>query len=131
MPAADAEPRGEDLLKRLTWWDKRDSRCEDLSRGMKQKLALAGALIHEPPLLILDKPLTGLDAAAARSMKDILLEQVAAGGTIILMTHILELAERIARCIGIIRAGKLVAESSMAERCALAAAPRPCCSARN
>jgi ABC-2 type transport system ATP-binding protein len=82
---------------------------------MKQKLALAGALIHEPRLLILDEPLTGLDAAAARSVKDILLEQVAAGGTVILTTHILEVAERIAQRIGIIRAGRLVAEGSMAE----------------
>jgi ABC-2 type transport system ATP-binding protein len=115
VPAADAEPRAEALLKRLTLWDKRDSRCEGFSRGMKQKLALAGALIHEPRLLILDEPLTGLDAAAARSVKDILLEQVAAGGTVILTTHILEVAERIAQRIGIIRAGKLVAEGSMAE----------------
>jgi ABC-2 type transport system ATP-binding protein len=82
---------------------------------MKQKLALAGALIHEPRLLILDEPLTGLDAAAARSVKDMLLEQVAAGGTVILTTHILEVAERIAQRIGIIRAGSLVAEGSMAE----------------
>jgi ABC-2 type transport system ATP-binding protein len=99
----------------LTLWDKRDSRCEGFSRGMKQKLALAGALIHEPRLLILDEPLTGLDAAAARSVKDMLLEQVAAGGTVILTTHILEVAERIAQRIGIIRAGSLVAEGSMAE----------------
>ena len=77
--------------------------------------ALAGALIHEPRLLILDEPLTGLDAAAARSVKDMLLEQVAAGGTVILTTHILEVAERIAQRIGIIRAGRLVAEGSMAE----------------
>jgi ABC-2 type transport system ATP-binding protein len=61
------------------------------------------------------EPLTGLDAAAARSVKDILLEQVAAGGTVILTTHILEVAERIAQRIGIIRAGRLVAEGSMAE----------------
>jgi ABC-2 type transport system ATP-binding protein len=115
VPAAAAEPRAEALLKRLTLWDKRDSRCEGFSRGMKQKLALAGALIHEPRLLILDEPLTGLDAAAARSVKDMLLEQVAAGGTVILTTHILEVAERIAQRIGIIRAGRLVAEGSMAE----------------
>jgi ABC-2 type transport system ATP-binding protein len=112
---ADAEPRAEMLLKRLMLWDKRDSRCEGFSRGMKQKVALAGALIHEPRLLILDEPLTGLDAAAARSVKDILLEQVAAGGTVILTTHILEVAERMAQRIGIIRSGRLVAEGSMAE----------------
>ena len=115
VPADEAEPRAQALLQRLTLWDKRDIRCEGFSRGMKQKLALAGALIHSPRLLILDEPLTGLDAAAARSVKDILLEQVAAGGTVILTTHILEVAERMAQRIGIIRAGRLVAEGTMAE----------------
>ncbi len=115
VPAAEAEPRAEALLQRLNLWDKRDIRCEGFSRGMKQKVALAGALIHSPRLLILDEPLTGLDAAAARSVKDILLEHVAAGGTVILTTHILEVAERMAQRIGIIRAGRLVAEGTMAE----------------
>lgn len=115
VPAAEAEPRAQQLLERLTLWDKRDIRCEGFSRGMKQKVALAGALIHCPRLLILDEPLTGLDAAAARSVKDMLIEQVAAGGTVILTTHILEVAERMAQRIGIIRAGRLVAEGSMAE----------------
>ena len=101
----------ERVLRQLALWDKRDSRCEGFSRGMKQKLALAGALIHEPRLLILDEPLTGLDAAAARSVKDILLEQVAAGGTVILTTHILEVAERIAqRQPGIALAGREAAD---------------------
>jgi ABC-2 type transport system ATP-binding protein len=82
---------------------------------MKQKLALAGALIHEPELLILDEPLTGLDAAAARQVKDLLLSHVAAGGTVILTTHILEVAERLAQRIGIIRQGRLIAEGTLAE----------------
>ncbi len=82
---------------------------------MKQKAALAGALIHEPRLLILDEPLTGLDAAAARDVKDLLLARVRAGGTVILTTHILEVAERLATRIGIIRAGRLIAEGTMAE----------------
>jgi ABC-2 type transport system ATP-binding protein len=115
VPASVAEPRAAALLARLGLWDRRDVRCEGFSRGMKQKVALAGALIHEPRLLILDEPLTGLDAAAARLVKDMLQERVAAGGTVILTTHILEVAERIASRIGIIRAGKLVAEGSMAE----------------
>lgn len=115
VPASVAEPRAAALLARLGLWDRRDVRCEGFSRGMKQKVALAGALIHEPRLLILDEPLTGLDAAAARLVKDMLQERVAAGGTVILTTHILEVAERIASRIGIIRSGKLVAEGSMAE----------------
>jgi ABC-2 type transport system ATP-binding protein len=115
VPAAEAEPRAHMLLSRLGLWDRRDVRCEGFSRGMKQKVALAGALIHEPRLLILDEPLTGLDAAAARLVKDMLHERVAAGGTVILTTHILEVAERMASRIGIIRAGRLVVEGSMAE----------------
>jgi ABC-2 type transport system ATP-binding protein len=80
---------------------------------MKQKLALAGALLHEPQLLLLDEPLTGLDALAARAVKDLLLAFVAAGGTIVLTTHILEVAERMARRIGIIQHGRLIAEGEL------------------
>jgi ABC-2 type transport system ATP-binding protein len=80
---------------------------------MKQKVALAGALIHDPRLLILDEPLTGLDAAAARLVKDMLQERVDAGGTVILTTHILEVAERMADRIGIIAGGRLLAEGTL------------------
>ena len=82
---------------------------------MKQKTALAGALIHDPQLLILDEPLTGLDAAVARQVKDLLQQRVKAGATVILTTHILEVAERMADRIGIIQNGKLVAQGTMAE----------------
>ncbi len=112
---ARAQAAGEDLLQRLDLWPQRAQRCEAFSRGMKQKVALAGALIHDPRLLILDEPLTGLDAGAARIVKTILSDRVAAGATVILTTHILEVAERLASRIGIIRQGKLVAEGSMAE----------------
>jgi ABC-2 type transport system ATP-binding protein len=115
VPPAEAEPRAEQLLQQLGLWAQRNTRCEGFSRGMKQKAALAGALIHEPRLLILDEPLTGLDAAAARDVKDLLLARVRAGGTVILTTHILEVAERLATRIGIIRAGRLIAEGTMAE----------------
>ena len=110
-----ARARAEELLRWLELWEARDQRCEGFSRGMKQKAALAGALIHEPQLLILDEPLTGLDAAAARQVKDLLQERVAAGATIILTTHILEVAERLADRIGIIQSGRLVAEGTLAE----------------
>jgi ABC-2 type transport system ATP-binding protein len=82
---------------------------------MKQKVALAGALVHEPRLMMLDEPLTGLDAAAARLVKDILGEQVRAGAAMVLTTHILEVAERLATRIGLIGAGKLVAQGTMDE----------------
>lgn len=115
VPADLAAERAGTLLARLGLADKRDVRCEGFSRGMKQKLALAGALIHGPRLLILDEPLTGLDAASARVVKDMLIEIVAAGATVIITTHILEVAERMASRIGIIRAGRLVAQGTMAE----------------
>jgi len=115
VPAAMSQPRAADLLKLLGLWEQRNSRCEGFSRGMKQKAALAGALIHEPRLLILDEPLTGLDAAAARQVKDLLQERAKAGATIILTTHILEVAERLADRIGIIQGGKLRAEGTMSE----------------
>jgi ABC-2 type transport system ATP-binding protein len=82
---------------------------------MKQKAVLAGALIHEPRLLILDEPLTGLDASIARQVKDLLLERARGGCTIILTTHILEVAERLVDRIGIIQSGKLVAEGTLDE----------------
>jgi ABC-2 type transport system ATP-binding protein len=110
-----AAARAEELLRWLELWDSRNARCEGFSRGMKQKVALAGALIHDPRLLILDEPLTGLDAHASRQVKDLLAERVRGGATIILTTHILEVAERMATRIGIIRAGRLVAEGTLDE----------------
>jgi ABC-2 type transport system ATP-binding protein len=115
IDASTAGRRAEDLLKQLDLWDNRDQRCETFSRGMKQKAALAGALIHEPRLMILDEPLTGLDAAAARSVKDMLRDRTREGMTVILTTHILDVAERVADRIGIIQAGKLLAEGTLAE----------------
>jgi ABC-2 type transport system ATP-binding protein len=72
-------------------------------------------MIHKPRLLILDEPLTGLDAAMARSVKDMLQAQVKAGATVIVTTHILEVAERLAHRIGIIQSGRLLAEGTLAE----------------
>jgi ABC-2 type transport system ATP-binding protein len=90
-------------------------RCEGFSKGMRQKVALAGALVHDPKLIILDEPLTGLDALSARHVKGLLGERVRAGGTVIMTTHILEVAERMADRIGVIAAGRLVAEGTLAE----------------
>ncbi|MGB9110938.1 MAG: ABC transporter ATP-binding protein [Telluria sp.] len=115
IAAEEAEPRARRLLDWLDLTKHAHELTEGFSRGMKQKLALAGALIHEPELLILDEPLTGLDAAAARQVKDLLVSHVAKGGTVILTTHILEVAERLAQRIGIIRQGRLIAEGTLAE----------------
>ncbi len=110
-----ARSRAEELLRLLELWDHRRERCEGFSRGMKQKTALAGALIHDPRLLILDEPLTGLDAGVARLVKDLLHARVLGGATVILTTHILEVAERLADRIGIIQSGRLLAEGTLAE----------------
>jgi len=115
VAAQAAEPRARELLDWLDLSAHANELTEGFSRGMKQKLALAGALIHDPELLILDEPLTGLDAVAARQVKDLLLAHVAKGGTVILTTHILEVAERLAHRIGIIRQGRLIAEGTLAE----------------
>ncbi|HEY0651399.1 ABC transporter ATP-binding protein [Phenylobacterium sp.] len=115
IDAKAARARAEELLKWLGLWEHRGERCEGFSRGMKQKTALAGALIHEPRLLILDEPLTGLDAAVARQVKDLLQDRVRGGATVILTTHILEVAERMADRIGIIQHGRLAAEGTLDE----------------
>lgn len=120
IPPDQAAPEAERLLRWLELWDVRDTRCEGFSRGMQQKVALAGALIHDPRLLILDEPLTGLDAAMARSVKDALRAAVDQGKTVIVTTHILEVAERLADRIGIIAGGKLLAEGTLEELRALA-----------
>ena len=115
IEAAEAEPRARRLLDWLDLSRHAHELTEGFSRGMKQKLALAGALIHAPQLLILDEPLTGLDAAAARLVKDLLLEDVRTGGTVVLTTHILEVAERLAQRIGIIKHGRLIAQGTLDE----------------
>ena len=108
-----AMSRARELMEVLELWPHRHTRCEGFSRGMKQKVALAGALIHDPKLLLLDEPLTGLDAAIARQVKDLLTARAKAGRAIILTTHILEVAERLADRIGIIHAGRLCAEGTL------------------
>ena len=90
-------------------------RCEGLSKGTRQKVALAGALVHEPRLIILDEPFTGLDAASARLVKNVLRERAAAGCSVVMTTHILEVAERMADRIGVMCGGRLVAEGTFDE----------------
>ena len=109
-----AECRAAELIDMLDLRPHRHTRCEGFSRGMKQKVALAGALIHDPRLIMLDEPLTGIDAAIARQVKDLLMDRVRNGATIILTTHILEVAERLAGRIGIVNHGRLAAEGTLA-----------------
>ena len=115
MDAQRAHKQARELIGILGLSQHANTRCQGLSKGMRQKVALAGALIHNPELIILDEPLTGLDAASARQVKEVLRERVANGTTVIMTTHILEVAERMAERIGVIANGRLIAEGTLAE----------------
>lgn len=115
MDAGVAERQARELITLLGLGAQARSRCQGLSKGMRQKVALAGALIHDPQLIILDEPLTGLDAGSARQVKAVLKDRVAAGATVIMTTHILEVAERMAERIGVIANGRLIAEGTLDE----------------
>src|ERR1700730_7268707 len=115
VDAATAQTRAHDLLGWLGLTDHAHERCEGFSKGMRQKVALAGALVHDPRLIVLDEPLTGLDAASARQVKAVLRERVEGGGTVIMTTHILEVAERMADRIGVIAGGRLIAHGTLDE----------------
>jgi ABC-2 type transport system ATP-binding protein len=115
VPGELAAARARDLIGWLGLEPHAHERCEALSKGTRQKVALAGALVHEPRLIILDEPFTGLDAASARLVKDVLRERVAAGCSVIMTTHILEVAERMADRIGVMARGHLVAEGTLDE----------------
>ncbi|HEY1545667.1 MAG TPA: ABC transporter ATP-binding protein [Xanthobacteraceae bacterium] len=115
IEARAAELRARALMEWLGLSPHAHERCEGFSKGMRQKVALAGALVHDPKVIILDEPLTGLDAGSARQVKTVLRERVAAGGTVIMTTHILEVAERMADRIGVIASGKLIAQGTLDE----------------
>ena len=115
IEAKTGEARARELIDWLGLTPHMHERCEGFSKGMRQKVALAGALVHDPKLIILDEPLTGLDAGSARQVKTVLRERVAAGGTVVMTTHILEVAERMADRIGVIAGGRLIAEGTLDE----------------
>jgi ABC-2 type transport system ATP-binding protein len=115
MDDAGIAPRSRGLLDALGLAPHADERCEQLSKGMRQKVALAGALVHDPKLLILDEPFTGLDAASARLVKGMLRERVNAGCSVIMTTHILDVAERMADRVGVMTGGRLIAEGTLDE----------------
>jgi len=110
-----AEARARDLIGWLGLEAQAHDRCEGLSKGTRQKVALAGALVHEPRLIMLDEPFTGLDAGSARLVKRVLRERVDAGCSVIMTTHILDVAERMADRIGVMVAGRLLAEGNLEE----------------
>nr|WP_289282366.1 MULTISPECIES: ABC transporter ATP-binding protein [unclassified Methylophaga] len=113
MPASQAEPRADELLKQLGLWGKRDTPSRSLSGGMKRRLMIARALVHNPRLLILDEPTAGVDIELRRSMWTFLRKINAEGTTIILTTHYLEEAESLCRNIAIIDKGQIIENTDM------------------
>lgn len=113
IPLKEAKMRAEMWLKKLDLWEKRTHLTRELSGGMKRRVMIARALMHNPKLLILDEPTAGVDIELRRSLWDFLRELNQQGTTIILTTHYLEEAENLCRNIGIIQHGKLIENTSM------------------
>lgn len=113
LPRKLARERCEKYLRQLGLWDKRNDRSRSLSGGMKRRLMIARALVHEPRLLILDEPTAGVDIELRRSMWDFLTGINAEGTTIILTTHYLEEAEQLCRNIAIIDEGEIIENTNM------------------
>jgi ABC-2 type transport system ATP-binding protein len=113
IPRPTARVRAEKYLKQLALWDKRDKMARGLSGGMKRRLMIARALMHEPRLLILDEPTAGVDIEIRRSMWEFLRQINAEGTTIILTTHYLEEAETLCRNIAIIDRGRIAERDRM------------------
>jgi len=112
---ADGEERAAALLQEFDLADRATAFPSELSRGMKQKLMVALALLHRPAVLVLDEPLTGLDPAAMRRMKDRIRRTAAEGAAVILSSHMLHLVEELCRSIVILARGKKLLEGSLAE----------------
>ncbi|MCX9566225.1 ABC transporter ATP-binding protein [Vibrio cholerae] len=113
VPKALAKERAQKYLTQLDLWEKRSERARNLSGGMKRRLMIARALMHEPQLLILDEPTAGVDIELRRSMWEFLKQINTQGVTIILTTHYLEEAEMLCRHIGIIQRGELIENTTM------------------
>lgn len=113
VSARDRKPRIEKYLALFELESAAKSLLKSYSRGMRQKLTVAGALLNEPPLWILDEPMTGLDPRASHQLKQLMREQADAGRTVFFSTHVLEVAERLCDRIGIIAHGTLIAEGTL------------------
>jgi len=113
IPRAEALARAEVVLKDLGIWEKRNDKSQALSGGMKRRLMIARALMHQPSVLLLDEPTAGVDVELRRGMWEFLRKINAEGTTIVLTTHYLEEAEQLARHVAIIRKGEIVANEPM------------------
>lgn len=109
------EERAEELMKRFDLYEKRNDFVLSLSKGMKQKLAIACAFVHDARVILLDEPLIGIDPKGARELKDVIADAKQAGKSILISTHMLDTAEHLCDRIIIIRKGTIVAEGNLAE----------------
>ena len=114
VPPAVSRRRAGELIERLDLAGAADDLIESYSQGMKQKVAVAAAVLHDPPLLMLDEPLSGLDPRAARTLKDLLRERADAGHGVLVSTHLLDVAERLCDRALILHHGRRLAEGSLA-----------------
>lgn len=115
LPRGLARERAGELLDLFRLHEHGRKLIGDYSKGMRKRVAMAGALIHRPRLFLMDEPFEGVDAAGARMMKDILLEQVRRGATVFLTSHVLEVVERLCDRVAIIDRGKVVIEGTLAD----------------
>ena len=111
----DCEPRALELLEYFDIADWKDARIENLSHGMKQKLVIVAALVHDPSVLVIDEPMVGLDALAQKQVKTLLRRLAAEQKTIFLTTHTMSVAEAVCDRIGILHRGKIIASGTTAE----------------
>ena len=114
LEADEAARRTEDLLSKLDLLSDANRLIVDYSQGMRKKVALGCALIHEPPVLFLDEPFNGIDTVSSRQIKDMLRARVAAGTTIMFSSHVMEVVEKLCSSVAIINRGRIVFSSSMA-----------------
>ena len=115
VPAGERKSRTHKLLERFEMLNAAGDRIQSYSHGMKQKIVVIGALLHNPPVWILDEPMTGLDPRSAYDLKEMMREHADAGKTVFFSTHVLDVAEKICDRLAIINKGKVIFCGSMAE----------------
>ncbi len=115
MPVADSDRISGDLMEQFGLWEFVNERIENLSHGTCQRLAIAGALLHDPQVIVIDEPMVGLDPIHARVVKDEFRARAEAGVTVLMSTHLLNVAEELAGRLGIMSRGKMVALGTPAE----------------
>lgn len=115
LEGAEVEARAERFLRLFALYDWKDELIESYSHGMRQKLLISSAFIHEPEVIVVDEPMVGLDPRSARLLKDLLRNFVDRGGTVFLTTHTLEVAQAVCDRIAIILGGEIVAQGTMEE----------------